>query len=493
MRRPRSALPSAVLVGCALGVAAPSAHAAGYFSGIKGARAAGRGGAFVAKADDLSAAWLNPAGLARLSGSSVQLGNRISHHHTQFVRQPTLDWGNVRGGIPPYVSFAAVENQAPWQALDPLLAAASNLGLEGWGFALAALAPGGVARQEFPIDGAQRYQMVQRDARLLKWVAAAAYAPNDRFSVGWSLEWLSVPRLSYQLVIDAIQFPGQVNPVRSELDMLATVSGSDPFTLQARIGAWYQPSRAFEIGFSAQVVPNRIHTQSTLSIEPLSAAVDDEVQLRRGGTPARDVRLSLPLPVTAQLGARYRHVAGNRELFDVELDVAYETWSRVDQFRLEGNGLTATLLAQTVDVSSIVIDKRWSDTLSFRLGGDYRVVPGGLHVRGGIFYDTAVARDAYAHVDFVSGTQLGAALGASVFMGNVELAFAHVYRVQPSRSVSEGEARVLQETPASSCPAPFTDAALCHPEFLGRGAPPINAGTYRAASSATSLDVRYRF
>ena len=45
-------------------------HAAGLFTADRGVRPLGRGGAFVAGADDLGAMWYNPAGLAD-AGSSV--------------------------------------------------------------------------------------------------------------------------------------------------------------------------------------------------------------------------------------------------------------------------------------------------------------------------------------------------------------------------------------------------------------------------------------
>jgi hypothetical protein len=335
--------------------------------------------------------------------------------------------------------------------------------------------------------------MVGRNARILKHSAGAAFRPSERFAVGLTLEWIYVQRLEYQLVIDAIQFPGEVNPVQSELDMLATVSGSDVFTPQAIVGVWYRPVAFLELGASAQVIPTRIHTKSTLSIDALSPQIDDQVALRRDGQPANDLRLSLPLPLTARLGARYRHLDGAREVFDVELDVTYESWSRVERFHLEGNGLLATLLAQTVDVGTIEVDKQWRDTFSVQLGGEWSLPGDAVTIRGGLFYDTAVAPRSHAHVDFVSGAQLGGALGASLSLGAVELSLAHEYRHQPLRRVREGEARVLQETPASQCGAPFTDPDACHPQYLGRGAPPVNAGAYRAASHATSFDVTYRF
>lgn len=481
-----------VLVLLATASAANRARAEGYFSGTSGARAAGRGGAFVARADDLSAVMHNPAGLARVEGTLVQGGNRFTHNRHDFLRAPTLDWGNLEGGIPPYVEFAEVHNEEPWQLLEPMLGVASGLGLRNWGFALAVSAPAGVGREAYPVAGGQRYMMVSREALIVSYSGSAAWKSGERFGLGASVQWVHVPSLRYQLVIDGNRFPGEVNPVRSELDMLATIDGSDPFTLNAVLGAWYRPVPWLELALSGQIVPSAIETRSTLEVDPLSPAIDDEVVLRREGIAANDVTLTLPLPIEVRAGARYRHMQGARELFDVELDVGYTSWSRVDQFVMDGDGLLANLLAQRVDVGEIAIEKRWRDSVSVRVGGDYAVLPA-LSARGGVFYETAVADSAYAHVDFVSGAQLGAALGASLFVLGVELAIAYQYRAQPALHVSEGEARVFQEVPASQCRPPYSDPDDCHPEYLGRPSPPVNAGTYFADSHAASLDVLYRF
>jgi long-subunit fatty acid transport protein len=482
-----------VLALVAAAVAVRARADGGYFSGTTGARAAGRAGAFTARADDLSAVMLNPAGIARLQSTLLHGGNRFSYNAHSFTRRPTLDWGAPDNGVPPYVEFAEVDNDAPWQLLEPLLGAASNLGLPDWGFALTVHAPAGVGRQEFPVDGGQRYMMVSRQAVILDYAASAAWKSGERFGVGASVQWIHVPRLRYQLVIDANPFPREVNPVASELDMLATVTGSDPFTLNAIVGAWWRPVPFLELAISGQVIPTEIETASTLAIDPLSPVIDEQVVLRRDGERASDVTLTLPLPISARAGVRYRQLQGERELFDVELDVSYESWSRVERFTVDGNGLVANLLAQRVDVDRIVIDKQWRDTLGVHLGGDYGVLPNALTLRAGLFYESAVAGRSHAHVDFASGAQLGGALGLSVFVLGLELAVAYQYRHQPALSVSEAQARVFQEVPGSQCQAPFTDPDACHPQYLGVPAPPVNAGRYRAHSHVTSLDVLHRF
>jgi long-subunit fatty acid transport protein len=473
--------------------AATSAQAAGYFTGSHGARAMGRGGAFSVKADDLSAATYNPAGLARLQGTLLHAGNRLVYDAHSFTRSPTLDWGNTRAGIPPLVEFAEVENGQRWQALNPLIGAASNLGVEGWMFALSAHAPPGVARKEFPGGGGQRYLMLKREVLMVEYSASAALRLDEQLGLGLSLHWISVPQLEYQLVVDANQFPGEANPVSSELDMRARLSGSDPFTANATLGVWYRPVPFLELGAAVQVIPASIHARAKLSIEPLSPQIEDRVDLRRDGSPANDVSLSFPLPITARAGVRYRQLRGDRELFDLELDVGYESWSRVQRFAVDTSDLTATLLAQRLDVGSIDVEKHWHDTWSVQLGGDYALLPERLSLRGGAFLESAAGDPSYAHVDFASGAQLGGALGASLFVEGFEIVFAYELRGQLSQSVTEGDARVLQEVPGSQCVAPYTDPDSCHPQYLGRAAPAVNAGTYRYHAHLMSLDVLCRF
>src|SRR3954447_17057142 len=101
----------AALTLLALGTLCPAAEAGGYFNGTTGARAAGRAGAFTARADDLSAVAFNPAGLAHLQSSLLQVGNRFSYNGYSYRRAPTLDWGNAENGIPRYVEFAEVQNE----------------------------------------------------------------------------------------------------------------------------------------------------------------------------------------------------------------------------------------------------------------------------------------------------------------------------------------------------------------------------------------------
>jgi len=170
-----------------------------------------------------------------------------------------------------------------------------------------------------------------------------------------------------------------------------------------------------------------------------------------------------------------------------------ETWSRVKSFPLDSRDLVATSAGETVPFADIDVQKQWQTTVGLHLGGDLNVVPDRLTARGGVYYETPVAKPAYANIDFADGKQLGFALGGSVHVSQLEIAFAYEYRVQPTTRVSDANARVYQPAPASRCAAPYTDASQCNANYIGRPSAPANGGEYFAFSHVMSLDGVYRF
>jgi len=481
----------------AAAIASSAAADGGYYSGALGARAAGRSGAFAARADDPTAVQYNPAGLANINGTMVMVGDRVSYNEYAYTRAPTDDWGHpldAAGTMAPRVPFAEVRNSTPWQGLEPLVIVAFNLGLHDWGFAVGAFAPPGVSKYTFPDNGGQNYLMLSREAIFLNYAASAAWKYHDLFGFGATAEWIVVPRLNYSLMIDGSPFQYANNPVSSDLDMIATTKGSDYFTFNAILGAWFRPLRSLQFGVAGQVVPASIETNSTLSITPVNLTMADPPVLTRHQKPANDVSVILPLPLMARAGARYRGLAGAREIFDIELDVEYETWSRVNQFTLDTHDLTATFQGSPVPLGKIGIAKHWRDTVAFKLGGDWAVVPDRLTLRGGAFYETAVADPAYANVDFPGGPMFGGSIGSSLWFGHWELALAYQLRRQVQVSVAEADARVYQQAPASGCVANPGDPLYCSPHFApGQTSPVVNAGTYDATSHYLVLALLYRF
>ena len=259
-------------------MAAPAFADGGYYGGALGARAAGRSGAFVARADDPTAVQYNPAGLATIGGTVIMVGNRFSYNGYSYTRAPTEDWGHpidsmtragrdVRQGVEQQAAGRCSSRCSRWRRTSAC---------RDWGFALAAFASPGASSFDFPTPNlmsppnaaGQRYMMLSREAIILNYTASAAWKFHDLFGVGVTAEWIAVPRLNYSLMIDGTPFAGGANPVYSNLDMVASTTGSDPFTFNAIIGAWFRPVPFLQFGLAGQVVPANIETKSTLQVTP---------------------------------------------------------------------------------------------------------------------------------------------------------------------------------------------------------------------------------
>ena len=94
-RKARVPLLGLALVSCVL--TATSAEAAGLYTADRGVRPLGRGGAFVAGADDLGAIWYNPAGLAD-AGTTLFIDLAWMNFSSEFKRKAQVT--DASGTVP---------------------------------------------------------------------------------------------------------------------------------------------------------------------------------------------------------------------------------------------------------------------------------------------------------------------------------------------------------------------------------------------------------
>ena len=489
----RHAMGLAVASGLMMVMLPVAVLAGGFEIGDQGARAAGRGGAFAARADDLSAVEYNPAGLARLRGTRFYLGNRFTYASEEFRRAATLDWSEAVHGMPRYVEFEAVRNSNPWQLLNPMALISSDFGLPDWTFALGTYAPSGIATQQFPEDGPQRYMLTRREVQILYYDFSVAWKYKDMVGVGLSLQWVDVPLLRFDLAVDGSLSPGLVYPAENPYELRAHIEGADHIGFSGILGAWYRPVPCFEVALSGRFIPVKVRADATLAVEPVTLDLDEPIELSRDGSSANDVRFTMTLPAYARLGLRYIFTHKDIEWFDLEADLTYEASSMVRSYNLDGDGLVAEVLGQQIAIDNISIPKHWQDTFSVRLGSDVTVVPEWLSLRVGGFYESPAARPEYSYIDFFSGHRFGVGAGFSFTAGGFDLSASYTYLFQMPVVVNEADARVYQQIPGSPCQAPYTDTAVCDSHYPGQPGPAVNAGTYISDYHFTSVSVRYAF
>lgn len=469
--------PTALLVlavGLLLGA---EARAGGFEVGDQGAWAAGRGGAFLVKASDLSAMEYNPAGLARLRGTRFYYSHRMVYRDVWYRRARTLDWSDAVHGAPRRLAFEPVTDAQPWFPLGMMAAISSDFGLEDWAFAVGVYGPPAIGTAKYPKDGPQRYMLTDLEVMILYYTLSVAWKYEDLFGIGVSLQWVDVPRMSFELVVDGNVAPKMVEPVESDYDMRSRITGSDRIGATAILGAWAKPHPNVEIGLAARVVPVWIDLDAKLSVTAENLQLDEPPTLTKDGVPDDNVRFRMNMPAKVRAGVRYVHWDGDREVWDLELDVHYDLWSIMERFTVDA-GLVATVGGAQVGIDTIKIRRNWMDTVSVKLGGDWNAVPERLWLRAGFFYESPSVRHGYEYMDAFSFHRFSPSAGLTVRFWKIDLSLAYSYVYQLPSVVTEGESRVYQQVPGSPCAAPYTDTTTCNEHYIGKPAAPANAGTY---------------
>src|ERR1700754_4350517 len=98
------------LLGFAVFLASSNARAGGLYTSDRGVRPLGRGGAFVAGADDLGAIWYNPAGLAD-AGTSLLVDFSWVNFSAEYTRSTQVTDAN---GTVRVVDFPEVKGSTPF-------------------------------------------------------------------------------------------------------------------------------------------------------------------------------------------------------------------------------------------------------------------------------------------------------------------------------------------------------------------------------------------
>lgn len=434
--------------------AAPeSARAAGFELPGQGTADMGRGGAFVARGDDPTAIAINPGSLVKLRGYHLLYNHSFVWSPVTFTRSVSqLERTDPYGEPPPvgynYDPFAPVSNGSELFALGGFFAATANFGLDGWTFALGVFGPNGSGRSQYPITGGQRYMLTETNLLLLYYSAAVAYGDPDLWGVGATLQYVHMPSVQYSLVVDG-QPGGDLNPYAAGGDVEATLQLSDPFAFSAIVGGWWRPTPALELGASGRVVPALLNPSGDFSLRNVPGQTQftaDKLEV-----PGASAAFELTVPITAKVGGRYRHLGTDgEEIFDIELDLAYEAWSMVNDYNVNLEG--EILLYARAPVQDVSIPKRWRDTVSVRLGGTWQIVPKMLSWSLGGFWEQGANPQNYVHLDFMSLDRFGFGTGLKTTVGLLSISAAYMHVFQADATVDENFGKVIQQRPVSQCP-----------------------------------------
>ncbi|HUH01220.1 MAG TPA: outer membrane protein transport protein [Kofleriaceae bacterium] len=501
-----------VLGGCAALALAPTAHAGGLFVPGTGPQAGGRAGAFVAKADDPSALYHNPAGFARQNGWVIQIGANFVDYDITFTRA-----GNYE--TPPFDGdpYQPISDQSkpelgigPFQAV-PIIAVSGDIGVKNLRIGFGLVAPQAYPTRDFAPDyefedpntppPPQRYDSMYQNAATALPSVAVAYRVLENLDVGVRGTWGFGQVQASTYVWGIRNYEEDVSN-----DGLFSIDVKDNFVPGFGLGVQYRPSASLEIGaaYSSKLTVDAkgsgsSQIGSSLGLPGMPEFVvppDDQfAQCAPGGVDQNNLKacLTLHLPQTATIGARWILRDGEREKGDVELDVRWEDWSAASDVRVMVDGQSGLT---GLPLNEAFIRHGFQDSFSVRLGGAYEVMSP-LTLRGGVAYDTAAAPESWSRVDIDGAARATFTVGGSYTVGKIRVDVGGGYVLQPTRTVAECNPSVGNEgcppgsgqDPVAERDQPDPNQPLTGPNNSVES--PFNGGTYESHYLLFSLGLTY--
>jgi long-chain fatty acid transport protein len=327
------------------------------------AKASGRAGAWVARADDAAANWYNPAGLVRLDdGFQVQFGINVI---------PIGKDSDFTVTDPSYMFFVPEQPPTTYSGVENL-ATPINLYFSqkvndriAWGVGVTT--PFGLITEweDMPVI------LSAKRSELVTFVVNpnVAFAIGEQWSVAIGIDYLSAEVKEFSRITTDLGAPDEVN---------LTGTGSD-WGWNAAL-RWANDRWAVGLTYRAEMSPE---IEGDLQFENNSA-------FNTNGTAVLD------LPAQAAVGVAWLI----SDDFDLELDIAYAGWSSFEELNIVAG----------VPAFSKRLEENWSNTYSYRLGGNYAIAKA-HNLRYGVVYDEAPVPSDTMRPSIPDGNRIGISLG----------------------------------------------------------------------------------
>jgi long-chain fatty acid transport protein len=371
------------------------AHAGGYYFSDSGIVAAGRGGAWVAGADNQFAMYHNPAGLIRVDAPTISAG-------LSGVRQPVwFERVDEAGNVLP-----AVRNQAPAFAVPELgfaMPVGDNAAL-AFGFT-SPFAP----TFDYDPDGAQRYSMIDSTIWLFSVGPAGAWRPTPWLTVGGGLG-IQALRVDQRLKVTTSgpRNDGSDLPTGDILVEARTWDRGRPFW---NAGVLIEPHERVSIGL-AITPPARFRAKGPGSLDFTGHSLESNLDQTVWDDPS--VTLNVDLPVVLRAGVAVRP----RPNIEIELAGTYEGWSSLADIQVEDIDVTVT--SESLGIArevppTLSLPAGFRDNFSVRLGGEWRAHER-LELRAGAMWERGALAPDRLSLALVDPWKLQGSVGASVWL-----------------------------------------------------------------------------
>jgi long-subunit fatty acid transport protein len=443
------------------------ASAGGLFLPGAGVVSTTRAGAAVASADDAEAIAVNPAGIAKTSGTKITLGIVAIEYLMSFQRAGTYDPIKEEATSYAGMPFPKVTNDpSPPLGLGafqpvPVIGVVSDLGGRiphlhaGFGI----YAPNAYPFRnmnnvngkpyyvktansfDFPTFGdpppPTRYDIVEEEAAIILPSLAVAYSITPDLDVGVRGS-LGIASLKSTVSVWGLANYEEWN----KQDGLFTLDAKDNFVKTAGAGANYRIGPNIELGAN-YTLPLEIHAKGdaystngpavSLSGAPVVVLPPPDSAARcAGGGKQGDLKgcVDVELPMTAQIGGRYKFLdKAGKQRGDIEINLDWEHWGATCDYtkdktclnpsdfhvNIDGEVTTAAMPENGITLKESLVQHGLQDTYAVRVGGSYTFDAGAntIVARGGIGYDTAAARTGWERADLDGAARTMISAGAS--------------------------------------------------------------------------------
>ena len=439
---PRSPLFSAALFVLSLLVLAslPSpARAGGFYLLDRQPRALGRGGAFVAGADDPGSLWYNPAGLG-FAGEQFQLDATLTLLN--------LDYSRVDSGGNTLDTVHGSNTPLP----IPTIAGTFDFGIPNLTFGVGIFAPN-AALMEYPEElngGAapQRYSLLSMQGSLIASLAlGAAWRPIPELSIGLGVH-VVYGAFAARTTLSACEGTICTFPEDPEYDAVAQLTLNPAISAIGTVGVVWDPGPV-RLGFSLMTPFDLSGTASIRVRTPGAAAFDGAFVRTRSGD--CDIASVPDAEVAADPNHRCRNTTAGVDLdfplilrFGIQLDlienlalelaVVWETWSFQRAAVVVPNDVWfSDALGGALDyqVGTLSIPRNMNDTVSVRLGGEY-TIDHVVTVRLGASYENGAFSDSWLQALTIDSDKIVVSGGASIravdgLWIDVMVGYAHLF------------------------------------------------------------------
>jgi long-chain fatty acid transport protein len=368
-----------------LTMAMPWALGSGFHLYEQGAKASGQALSFVARADDASAGYYNPAAMVWLEGTQVSVGSSLV-----FLGDTTFDSEMNLTGSPAFTG-GLFEMESNTVAV-PHAYYSTGAGNGRIAYGVAVFAPFGLVTEWGPgFDG--RYSARTSDLETYVINPNIAFKVSDHWAIAAGVDLLDAELKSFSRNIP----PGEI-PVDSLFNLkgdgdeigwnVALSFRNDDWAFGLTYRSGFEVELTGEAIVSAPLAPPR---DEFAPMAPTQRLVQ-----RAGGT--------LDLPETWALGLAYLGF----ENWEVEFDVHRIGWSSFD--RLPINFEYGLEVAPGVLVQQLVQVEDWEDTTSFRLGAA-RTMGERSELRLGIYWEDSAIPTRTLRPSIPDSDRVGLTLG----------------------------------------------------------------------------------